>query len=55
MKPKLKLDVTDLQVASFDVDAAQQQAGTVQAHGWVEEATPKCTGGTCYTWCAPIC
>jgi hypothetical protein len=55
MKAKLKLDVTDLQVASFDVDAAQEQAGTVQAHGWVEEATPKCTGGTCYTWCAPIC
>jgi hypothetical protein len=52
---KLKLNLQELEVASFDVDAEQARTGTVQAHEWVEDATPRCTGGTCWTWCAPYC
>jgi hypothetical protein len=35
---KLRLDVDDLEVASFPITDREQEDGTVKAHGWSDDS-----------------
>jgi hypothetical protein len=58
---KLRLEVDDLTVTSFAVDADRLDGtGTVEAHGFAPTRQTRCVScdtlcPTCATYCAPYC
>ncbi|HEX2211686.1 MAG TPA: hypothetical protein VHG93_28625 [Longimicrobium sp.] len=53
---KLTLALDELQVESFDTDAAPQERGTVGANQYSASiVNPSCCQGTCYDSCGNDC
>jgi hypothetical protein len=56
---KLKLDLDNIQVHSFDVAGAKGRAGTVHAHTYTYQSGPECEPSgiqyTCYSHGGPRC
>ena len=53
---KLRLEIEELAVESFDVAAAREPEGTVLAHGNTFDGGQTCDGGnTCWDSCDGVC
>ena len=52
---KLRLTLTDLEVTSFEIRAADAARGTVAGHKTAPETMPQPTCGTCPASCGAVC